>query len=301
METHHIPFVRAVAEHRTISGAARELGMTQPALTKIISRIEDLVGARLFDRQPRGVALTPTGHLFLQRMDRVEREMLNLESEIRAMKSGLSGTITIGVGQFWVGQVVPRVIVKLLAVAPDVQVRVVTGTRDQLLTALQRGKIDLMLGRFADDLPDEFQSEPLARVGIHLTVRDGHPLTRLKRKIAIEDVRPYGWITPPPTDPTAVYLRQVFRDLFDADMPSTVEAVSQNFVIALLQVSDLITAMSGITVNQPVSGLTRLETDWLQWPRSAGVISVKGQTLLPCCARFLELRRSEMAEPEGTI
>jgi DNA-binding transcriptional LysR family regulator len=300
METHHIPFLRAVAEHRTISGAARELGMTQPALTKIIARTEDLLGARLFDRQPRGVVLTPFGRLFLQRMDKVERELLNLRSEIEAMKTGLSGTITIGVGQFWIGQIVPCVIVKLLETAPDVQVKVITGTRDQLLIDLQRGKIDLMLGRFADDLPEEFQSEPLSNVDIYLTVREGHPLAALNRKITLEDIEPYHWILPPPNDPTAIYLKQVFNEVFQAPPPSAVEAVSQNFIIALLQASDMITAMPGIMINPPASGLSRLQTDWLRWPRSAGVISVKGQVLLPCGTRFLELMRAEMATPSQT-
>ncbi|HSM40269.1 MAG TPA: LysR family transcriptional regulator [Afifellaceae bacterium] len=295
METQHIPFVRAVAEHRTISAAARELGISQPALTKIILRVEDLVGARLFDRQPRGVALTPFGELFLQRMDRVEREMLNLRSEVESLKAGLSGTVTIGVGQFWIGQIVPRVIVRLLKDAPDVQVKVRTGTRDQLLVALQRGKIDLMLGRFGDDLPDEFQSEALAAVAIHLTVREGHPLADIDHSVSVQDVRPYSWILPPPADPTAVHLEQVFREVFHSELPAAVEAVSQNVIVALLQASDMITAMPGITVNPPPSGLRRLHADWLSWTRSAGVISVREQTPLPCCARFLDLLRKEMA------
>ena len=58
METQHIRFVRSVAKHGSISAAAREHGMTQSALTKIVSRAGGLVGARLFDRKSRGVELT---------------------------------------------------------------------------------------------------------------------------------------------------------------------------------------------------------------------------------------------------
>jgi molybdate transport repressor ModE-like protein len=78
MDTLHIRFMRTVAEHGNISAAARELGITQPALTKIVSRVEDQMGARLFDRRPRGVTVTPFGELVLRRLDRVEYEMLSL-------------------------------------------------------------------------------------------------------------------------------------------------------------------------------------------------------------------------------
>ena len=58
VETRPIRFVRSVTQHRSISAAAREHGMSQSALTKIVSRAGGLVGARLFDRKSRGVELT---------------------------------------------------------------------------------------------------------------------------------------------------------------------------------------------------------------------------------------------------
>ncbi|MEM7462670.1 MAG: LysR family transcriptional regulator [Pseudomonadota bacterium] len=103
METKHIRFIRCVAEHGNISSASREIGITQPALTKIVSRVEDVVSAKLFERGPRGVRLTPLGRLFLERMDGVEREMHNFASEIQAYKRGIAGTVRLGVGQFWLG------------------------------------------------------------------------------------------------------------------------------------------------------------------------------------------------------
>ena len=115
----------------------------------------------------------------LRRLDRVEYEMLSLGNEIKAMKAGLSGTLSIGVGQFWLGRIVPSVVAKLLATAPEVQTRIVTGNRDELLGLLQRGKLDLVLGRITGDLPDGLVGEALGDVRLYLTVRDGHPLAAL--------------------------------------------------------------------------------------------------------------------------
>lgn len=298
MDTQHIRFVRTVAEHANISAAARELGITQPALTKIVSRMEDLLGVRVFDRKPRGVVLTPFGELALGRLEKVENEMLSLSNEIRAMKAGLSGTVSIGVGQFWLGRIVPNVVAMLMRTAPNVQAKIVTGTRDELLGSLQRGNVDLVLGRITEDLPDDFVGEALGDVRLFLTVREGHPLSRLKRSVRPEDLKPFRWVLPPSSDPTAVHINRAFSELGFSPGPIAVEALSQNLIVGLLQTTDMITAMPEITVSTFAEGLRRLNADWLEWSSKAGVISVKDRSLLPCGKKFLELLRQEMVSPQ---
>jgi molybdate transport repressor ModE-like protein len=171
METRHIRLVRAIAALGSISAAARELGLTQPALTKILSRVEDHVGGRLFERQARGVTTTATGRLFLDRMDRIDREMRFLMADVRSLETGLSGRVAVGVGQFWIGHIVPRVVNRLRHEAPDVQVQILTGTRDQLLGLLQRGEVDLMLGRFAAAGIAAMAASPAAAIASRDAVR----------------------------------------------------------------------------------------------------------------------------------
>jgi molybdate transport repressor ModE-like protein len=294
MDTQHIRFVRSVAEYGNISAAARDLGITQPALTKIVSRVEDLLGARLFDRKPRGVALTPFGELILDRLDKVEHQMLGLSNEIKAMKVGQSGNVSIGVGQFWVGRIVPNVVARLMQAAPNVQVKIITRSRDELLGLLQHGKIDMMLGRITDDLPEGVVGEALADVRLFLTVRDKHPLAALKRPIRPEDLRPYRWVLPPAADPTAMQLNKAFNDAGFSPGPVSVEALSHNLVAGLLRTTDMVTAMPEITVSELAEGLRRLDADWLGWSTKAGVIRARDRSILPCSAHFLELLRQEM-------
>jgi DNA-binding transcriptional LysR family regulator len=298
METQHIRFVRVIAALGSISGAARELGITQPALTKILSRIEDLVGGRLFERQARGVVPTPAGLLFLQRMDRIDREMRFLVSDVKSLEAGLSGRVAIGVGQFWIGHIVPLVVHRLRDEAPDVQVEILTGTRDQLLALLLRGEIDLMLGRFAADLPPTLTAEPIADVRLYVTVRAGHPLARRGSPVTPDDLRFYPWVLPPSTDPTAIHMAAMFRKHLGAPVVAAVEAVSQNVVSGLLATSDMIAVLPGIAVNEPMPGLVRLTCDWLDWSREAGVIRVADTALPACTERFLA-RLREAVGPRG--
>lgn len=292
METEHIRLVRVIAAQGSISAAARELGITQPALTKILLRVEDYIGGRLFERRPRGITPTAAGRLFLERTERVGREMQVLRADVQSLETGLTGRVAIGVGQFWIGHIVPLVVNRLRREAPDVQQAILTGTREQLVEMLLRGEIDMMLGRFADDLPATLVAEKLADVRLYLTVRTGHPMAKLRRKIMPEDLRGYTWVLPPPSDPTAIHMASVFRAHMSEPVTARVEAVSQNVISALLGTSDLVTVLPGIPVNEPMPGLARLDCDWLNWSSAAGVIRLS-QTSLPACGeRFLRLLRA---------
>jgi DNA-binding transcriptional LysR family regulator len=295
METQHIKYIRCVSEHENISAAARELGMTQPALTKIVSRVEDLVGARLFNRGPRGVTLTPFGELYLRRMEKVEQEMLNLATEVHACKSGASGTVSLGVGQFWLGSILPKVVGQLARTFPDIHVKIRTGPRTELLERLKKGELDYTLGRITDDLPEELVGELLAEVRFFLVARQGHPLLELKRPVTPQDIAPYGWVLPPRDDPT-VHFAFVEQGL--EPPPTRVEAISYNLVIGILHETDFVTVMPEMMMNQMSEGLARLPADWLGASRSAGVIRVKERALLPCCDSFLDLLRAEMGGPD---
>jgi hypothetical protein len=81
--------MRTVAEHGNISAAAHQLGITQPALTGIVSRVEDQMGARLFDRRPRGVTVT----CFWRGTDLVVPRQISSQLDLRP-RLGASSTST---------------------------------------------------------------------------------------------------------------------------------------------------------------------------------------------------------------
>jgi DNA-binding transcriptional LysR family regulator len=224
-------------------------------------------------------------------MGKVEQEMLNLANDVHARKSGMSGTVLLGVGQFWLGRILPKVIGRLARECPDIHVRIRTGPRDENLDRLKKGKIDYMLGRITEDLPEGMEGEALAEVRFFMLVRKGHPLLSLKRPVRPKDIEPYGWVLPPKDDPT-IQFAFVERGL--EPPPPRVEAISQNLVMGLLQETDFVTVMPEMMVNQMSDGMARLRADWLGASRSAGVIRMTDRSLLPCCDKFLDFLRAEM-------
>jgi len=288
METQHIRLVRSVAKHKNISAAARDLGMTQPSLTKIVSRVEDVVGLKLFDRGPRGVTLTQFGDYFLERMTRVEREMTNLASEVRAIKTGMSGSISIGAGQFWIWHALPTVLSEIAADNSELKIKVSTGSRDELLRGLRESQFDLVLARVDEDLLEGMVGEELAQVRMRLVAREGHPLASAE-SVGIDALEHYGWILPPGLNST---VRYAFSEVGVEPPSPKVETVIGNLVFSMLRSTDLVTIIPEIGNRPAPAGLCGLNADWLKWRCSVGIIRDADRTLLPCCDYFVGKMRA---------
>ena len=98
MDLRQLEYFLRVAQRKNISIAAAELNITQPTLTKSIKLLEDQLGVKLFDRLPRGVALTSFGVTLLRHAEAVHVQMKDAGNELTALRSGTFGTVMIGAG-----------------------------------------------------------------------------------------------------------------------------------------------------------------------------------------------------------
>jgi DNA-binding transcriptional LysR family regulator len=289
MDVHKVALVRRIAELGNLSAAARDLRLSQPALTKILARLEDEVGARLFERSPRGMVPTPAGRFFLSRMQRFEADMRSLTRDLHALGAGQDGEVSLGVGQFWLGRLLPSAIGRMARLAPNVRFRILAGSRTESIVRLRSGDVDLVLGRIADDMGDDLLGEAMAHVSMSLVVRADHPLAVSGAPVSFEDTRPFGWVLPADSDPTTQY---AFVENGLPTPRAVVLTVAHSLTVAILQDTDYITVMPEIAGNRLPDGLCRLPADWLGWSRRAGVIRLRDRTLLPCCDIFVDQLRT---------
>jgi DNA-binding transcriptional LysR family regulator len=103
----------AVAGAGGVSAAAQTLGVSQPALTKSIRRLEAHYGLALFERRARGMALTPFGDTLLAHAKLIDAQCRFADAEMQAFTQGAGGRLRIGAGPFWGATVIPLAIVRL--------------------------------------------------------------------------------------------------------------------------------------------------------------------------------------------
>ena len=80
-----------VANAGTLSAAAKSIGITQPAVTRRLKQLEDLLGVTLFNRLPTGVVLTPEGQILARRVKLMTLEYQHALAELADHNSGISG------------------------------------------------------------------------------------------------------------------------------------------------------------------------------------------------------------------
>src|SRR5690606_15442179 len=97
METRDLDYLLAVEDQGSVGRAADFLGITQPALTKAIQRIEAQIGLPLFERTAKGMRPLEAGRAFLARARRIQLEYGDAVTEMRAMKTGEQGVLRLGV------------------------------------------------------------------------------------------------------------------------------------------------------------------------------------------------------------
>jgi DNA-binding transcriptional LysR family regulator len=96
MEFRHLRYFIAVAEEQNITRAAARLNVSQPSLSRQIRQLEEEVGVALFDRDPKGVFLTPAGEIFLRESRRLLAHMERVLEAVRPQKEAHSGTVNVG-------------------------------------------------------------------------------------------------------------------------------------------------------------------------------------------------------------
>lgn len=180
MNHRYLRFFIAVAEELSFTRAAERLHTVQPSLSQQIRRLEEIVGARLFDREKHRLHLTEAGRIFLKESRAIlqftDRAIMLAQQAARAE----AGFMTIGFLPGVEGKIFPSILPILGAKYPDIELSLRSLTSPQQLEALHNREINIGFMRGPIDDP-EIEAEVVLREKIVVVLPSHHPLARLKR------------------------------------------------------------------------------------------------------------------------
>ncbi|MDF2368832.1 LysR family transcriptional regulator [Sneathiella sp.] len=234
----------AIAKTGNFSLAAKRVGISQPSLYRAARDLERLSGMTLFRKTGQGIGLTAAAEVCARYAMLAFAELTQGYMEIKEYKGIDSGRIVIGTMPLARTYILPTAINRVLENRPGLQISVVDGRYEDLLHGLRYSEIDILIGALRNPPPiDDVAEEAIFEDELALIVRAGHPLTK-KRKITIDELAGYPWITPREGSPT----RNKFEELFSKrqlPLPEIViEASSLVLIRGLLMETDRITILS---------------------------------------------------------
>ena len=135
----------SAAKLLSFSKAAKELSLTQPAVSFQIRHLEEEIGARLFVRYPNRIELTAIGALLLREAGKLESVSAKVQERVMQKLNKLWGRISVGASSTIGNYFLPPMLAEFKSVYDDVTVKVVVGNTDEILSDLSDGIIDFAL------------------------------------------------------------------------------------------------------------------------------------------------------------
>lgn len=190
MDLDQLRYFLRVAERQNFTRAAEDLGVSQPALSRSIQKLEEELGQPVFERKARSVALTEVGLLLQSRAQQVLTILEDTKAEIT--DDGQSGRVRVGAIPTIAPYFLPKILKQFSAEYPNATLIVQENTTNELLKACAQGEIDLAI--LALPIPAKYlEIEELFEEELFLVLPPDHPLVE-KEKIRITDVEPLPFV-----------------------------------------------------------------------------------------------------------
>lgn len=132
-----------VALNLSFTKAAKELHITQPAVTNNIKELENSIGISLFDRAQNGISLTQAGHVLLKYTKRIMEEYKKLEYEIGLLKNSFSGKLKIGASSTIEQYVLPSILAHFNREYPDIEILLYNNNTQNIESSVISHEVDL--------------------------------------------------------------------------------------------------------------------------------------------------------------
>lgn len=271
----------------SLTAAARDLGTSQPALSKRLQRVEQALGVSVFERRTRGVVPTEYGAALLPRARLIRAQSRQAAEEIAQMRGKREGHITLALSHLAAIALLPRVVPAFRSSWPAVSIAI--SPPNFQFAGLREGAPDFAVISLPREHPGgEFATRALYTSRLVAVVRPGHPLAAARSLAALGDAE---WILPSPESATAFALERAFKRarLGSPRCPVTCETLTG--LESLVLASDLI-GMVPLEVHErrsSASGLLRVPLDQAIEGPHVALVRWADARPTPACAALAEM------------
>lgn len=290
LSTRQLLSVLAVAENGSFMAAASFLKTSQPALTRTIKRVEDVLGVVLFERTTRRVRLTSAGREFVAVAERILNDFKITARSMRDLAEEQRGQVIVSCIMSVATSRMPRIVADYRTRRPAVEVHVREGIHGTVVEDVRSGAADFGV-TYLDDLPDTFTASPLGREVFEVALPATHAFAE-QESVSLADISTEALVSLP-------YESRTRRTI---DAAATAEGFSLRHKVTVTQFATMMSfvragAGAAIVPAGAFGGISEegVAIRPISHPviaRDLGIVLLKEREPSPTAAGFLALTRS---------
>ena len=292
MDTQSLKAFVAVAEHESFSEAADALFITQPAISKRISNLEQRLNHRLFDRIGRKVNLTEAGNALLPQARQILLSINKAERSVRDLSGNVSGKLSMGISHHIGLHRLPPVLRYFTRAYPDVRLDIDFMDSEQAHAMILHGDLDLAVITLSPEREPNLESFLVWDDPLSVAVGLEHPLAR-QQTVTLAELQAYTAIPPG----LNTYTGQIIKRLFDEAGLKMDVGMSTNYM-------ETIKVMVGIGLGWSIlpstlldDSICSLELEGHKLHRELGCVCHRNRSLSNAAQAFIDvLRETATAE-----
>ena len=233
MDIQNIRAFLAVAESGSFSRAAEKLFITQPAISKRISTLEESLDCQLFDRLGKNIQLTQAGEALIPSYRRILAEIDETERIVSSLRTRVSGHLKFGTSHHIGLHRLPPVLRQYTREFPDVELDIQFMDSEQAAALILKGSIELALITLPDEIEKPFTTIPVWADPMEVVVAPDHPLAKLK-PVSVRQLTRYGVLIQSHSTHTrniideALKLKDDIKIIMESNYLETIKAMIQN-------------------------------------------------------------------------
>lgn len=289
----------ALDDHKSLHQAASAMAMTQSAASKALQELEGMLDAPLFERSKTGMRPNQFGHCVIRYARLLATDLTALCQDMAEIRSGKGGHLAVGAIMGAVPDVLVPALETMQADQPNLSIEIVEDTSLRMLTLLDDGRLDLVIGRaLVSDQPARYHYQAIGDEPISAVVGFGHAAPRA-RELTFADLAGYRWIVYPGQMPMHELLQREL-DMAGQGMPPNAITTASTFVtVAMLQrsaklVSLLPTSVAVLFARHKMLRILPVRMQSRQ--QTFGVVTRRGGTLSAASTQLIRLLRAGRAQ-----
>jgi DNA-binding transcriptional LysR family regulator len=291
MDIGHLEAFLAVVKEHGFGRAASKLGLTQPAISISIRKLERELGATLFDRYRRDARLTDAGEVLLDFAERILRLCDEAKTTIGELSQLHRGRVTIGANESTNLYLLPKMILAFRERYPDIKVEVFRSSSVQLPTEIKERNLDFGIISFHPE-DKELESFPILHDELVLVFPPGHRFTK-KRKIAFGELGKETFVAHNVKSPSRDYVINTFRK-YGIPLNIGIELSSMETIKDFVQMKLGIAILPKLSVQKELEEkkLLTAKVDGFEYHRTLNVIYLRNKEYSPAARSFIDVLRS---------